>query len=239
MNVTVKSLKILYRDDFYVAVDKPPGIHVHPTPLSRGEKSCMQVLRNQLSRWVYPVHRLDRATSGVLIFALSSEAARKLMEAFASRRVEKRYLAVVRGYTPEEGIINHPLRENKQSAPATAITRFQRLAVTELPIHMGNFPTVRYSLVAVFPITGRKNQIRKHFAHIRHPIIGDVQFGDGKHNRLFREQFALHRLLLLATSLNFAHPYTHAPLSIHAPIPLNIRELFDCVGWQVPGFDIE
>ncbi len=234
MNNFIKSLKILYRDDFYVVVDKPPGIHVHPTSLSRGERSCMQILRDQLSRRVYPVHRLDRATSGVLIFALSSEAARKLIDAFASRTIEKHYLAVVRGYPPRDGVIDYPLREDKQSTPAMAITRFRRLATIELPIAVGKFPTARYSLVEVYPITGRKNQIRKHLAHIRHPIIGDVQFGDGKHNRLFREQFSIHRLLLLATSLSFTHPFTNTLLSIRAPLPHSVRKFFEQVGWQFP-----
>ena len=232
MKTSDKRLDILYRDDYLIAVHKPPGIHVHPTALSRGEDSCMRILRDQIGRWVYPVHRLDRATSGVLLFALSSRAADRLIRLFTERRITKRYLAVVRGWVEEEGEIDHPLREEKHKPPAGAITRYRRLATVEFPWPVGQFDSARYSLVAVFPVTGRKNQIRKHFAHIGHPIIGDVQYGDGRHNRLFREKFALHRLLLLATTLSFIHPYTDQSLSVYAPPAEDVQEFLARVGWE-------
>lgn len=228
-------LDILYRDPHYIAVHKPPGIHVHPTELARQEDSCLRMLRDQLGQWVYPVHRLDRATSGVLLFALDSEAAGRMIQLFLDRRVRKRYLAVVRGYTAEEGVIDYPLREAKDRPGQEAQTAYRRLGTAELPYPVGKFPTARYSLVEAFPHTGRRNQIRRHFRHIAHPIIGDVYFGDGRHNRLFREQFNLHRLLLLATDLRFMHPDTGREISIRAPLPKEVTGLLARLGWKDDG----
>lgn len=225
------TLDILYHDPHYIAVHKPPGIHVHPSELARQEDSCMRILRDQLGQWVYPVHRLDRATSGVLLFALDSEAAGKMIGLFLERQVRKRYLAVVRGYTDAEGLIDHPLREAEGQPAQEAQTAYRRLGTVELPYPMGKFPTVRYSLVEAFPHTGRRNQIRRHFVHISHPIVGDVRFGDGRHNRLFREKFGLHRLLLLATDLEFIHPYSGEEVSIHAPVPGEVKGVLGWLGW--------
>lgn len=224
-------LEILFKDQHYIAIHKPPGIHVHPTCLSRGEESCMKILRDRIGQWVYPVHRLDRAASGILLFGLSSEAAGKMIQQFGERKVEKRYLAVVRGYLPEEEVINYPLRAEPHKEAAEAISAYHRLATAELPYPLGKFPTARYSLAEVLPHTGRKNQIRKHLAHISHPIIGDVRYGDGKHNRLFREKFAIHRLLLLAVSLSFIHPCSGEPLTLRAALPEDVKELFRKLNW--------
>lgn len=228
----MNDLEIIHRDTHYIAIHKPPGIHVHPTDLSRGEESCMKILRDQIEQWVYPVHRLDRAASGVLLFGLSSGAAGKMIQLFGERKVEKRYLAVVRGYLPEKEVIDYPLREEPHKEAAEAITEYRRLATVELPYPLGKFPAVRYSLAEVFPHTGRKNQIRKHFVHISHPIIGDVRYGDGKHNRLFREKLAVHRLLLMAVSLSFQHPYSGEPTTLRAGIPDDVKELFRKLRWK-------
>ncbi|RMF61503.1 MAG: hypothetical protein D6748_01480 [Calditrichaeota bacterium] len=228
-----KTLPILYKDEHIVAIDKPAGIHVHPTRLSPGEDSCMRILRDQLNQWVYPVHRLDRATSGVVVFALSSDVARKLQNLFNSRTVKKYYLAVVRGWVPEKGEISAPLKENKTKEQVEAITKYIRLGKIDLPVAVGKFPSARYSLVWITPITGRMHQIRKHFVHLRHPIIGDVQYGDGKHNRLFREEFGLHRLLLMAVALEFPHPVNDSLLTIQSPIPDDVMSFFQKVGWDM------
>ena len=223
---------ILYQDAHLIAIHKPAGIHVHPTGLSKGEDSCMRILRDQIGRWVYTVHRLDRATSGALLFALDSDTARRTIELFTERRIQKRYWAVVRGYVKSAASIDHPLREEPHKSPAEAVTAYKRLAKTELPVAVGKFPTARYSLVEVSPKTGRKNQIRKHFVHISHPIVGDVRLGDGKHNRLFREHFNCHRLLLMAMSLALAHPVTGEPLTIQAPLPDDVQHLFRQLDWR-------
>ena len=230
-------LDILYRDDHYVAIHKPGGLFVHPTTLARRQPSCMPMLRNQIGRWVYPVHRLDRATSGVLLFALDPEPANRMCLLFERRRIRKGYLAVVRGHTPERGRIHHALREEPDKAPADAITDYQRAATAELPFPVGTHPSARFSLVRAMPLTGRFHQIRRHFAHVSHPVIGDTTHGDGKQNRLFRETFAIRRLLLLATDLTFEHPYTSKAVKIESPVPEDVEALFSKLGWTSPDFE--
>jgi len=185
----------------------------------------MTLLRNALGRFVYPVHRLDRGTSGALLFTLSSEVARALQESFMAGRVEKRYLALVRGITPEEGIIDSPVPRSPKSTRAAqgervpATTEFRRLGTFE-----------RYSLVEAIPKTGRPHQIRRHLKHITHPLVGDVRYGKGEHNRLFRERFGLHRLALHAWRLTLPHPVSGEPLVITAPLPEDLRGPFGEMG---------
>ncbi len=218
-------LNIIYQDEALVAIDKPDALLVHRTRLSRDHVFALQLLRDQIGQRVYPVHRLDRPTSGVLLFALSSDAARQCGEAFTSRRVRKTYRAVVRGYTDDEGVIEYALREDRDSEPQDATTTYRRLGCMEVSESMPPHGTVRYSLVEITPQTGRMHQIRKHFAHIRHPVVGDTQHGDGKHNRFFREHFGIRRLLLHACRLELPHPVTDAPLVIEAPLPDEFADL--------------
>ncbi len=236
----MKTLSIIYQDEHIVAVDKPPGIHVHPTALSPREDSCMRILRDQLGQWVYTVHRLDRATSGVLLFALSPDVAAAMIEQFARREIHKTYLAVVRGFMPaENGVIDRPLQEDKKSPARDAITEYHCLANVEIPVTTTKFPTSRYSLVKAVPKTGRKNQIRRHFAGISHPIIGDVEYGDGKHNRLFRERYHMRRLFLFASEICFSHPVTNKPVSIKAPLPDDFIKLGEIFSWNAVLINFE
>lgn len=225
------TLQILYQDEFYVAVDKPSGLLVHPSPLAPDEPSALRQLRDKLGRWVYPVHRLDRPTSGVLLFALSPEAAARLCLAFRSRIVDKSYLAVVRGVAADHGVVDSPITEEPGAEPQTALTEYRRLAEAELSVPVGRYATARYSLVDVRPHTGRRHQIRRHFAHLRHPIVGDTAHGDGRHNRLFRERFGLWRLLLFATAVSFVHPWTARQVTVSAPLPPDVATLFAGLGW--------
>jgi len=150
---------------------------------------------------------------------------------FESREVTKKYLAVVRGWTDEAGTIDYALREEKHKEAQHAVTHYRRLATVELDIAVGRYPKARYSLVEVMPQTGRMHQIRKHFAHIFHPLVGDTTYGEGRHNRLFREHFGCERLLLHASELGFVHPYSGTPLSIRAPLPPELAALFTRLGW--------
>ena len=224
-------LPILYQDENYIAIHKPPGLLVHRTRISQDRRFVLQMLRDQIGQWVYPIHRLDRPTSGVLIFGLSSDAARMLAQEFEQREVTKRYLAVVRGYTEESGVIDYPLQEEKWTEPQPAVTAYRKLAQVELPYPVGRYQTARYSLLEVQPQTGRMHQIRKHMKHIFHPIVGDTTHGDGKHNQLFREQFDISRLLLVATELEFQHPYTKQQLKIKSTEEPEMQELFEKLGW--------
>lgn len=209
---------VVYQDDYYVAVHKPHGLLVHRSRLSQDRIFLLQELRNQLDQHVYPVHRLDRATSGVIIFGLSSDAAKQLNQLFTDHEVEKTYHAIVRGWMPQHEVtVDHAIADPESNTPEQqAITRFHELARCELPFAVDKYLQARYSLVEAIPLTGRRHQIRKHLKHISHPIIGDVRYGKGTHNRFFIEQFACHRLLLVARQLRFTHPYTLKPITIEA-----------------------
>lgn len=207
-------LEIVYRDESLVVINKPAGMLVHRTSLDHGETVfAVQRLRDQIGMKVHPVHHLDKPTSGLLMFALNVEALKVLQSQFTDRNIEKVYWAVVRGYLSGDGTIDYPLkREVDPYAKTTteesqsALTHYRCLAQTELPIPAGRYPTGRYSFVELKPETGRTHQLRRHVAHLRHPMIGDTRHGDGKHNRFFREQWGIHRLLLHAQKLSFKHP---------------------------------
>jgi tRNA pseudouridine65 synthase len=231
--MTDHALTILYRDEHYIAVDKPSGLQVHRSWISEeNEQFLLQRLRDQIGQRVYTIHRLDRPTSGVILFALSSEAARMMCGVFERREVEKSYLAVVRGYTEAQGHIDYPLQEEPHKPAQEAITDYRTLATVELPIPIGRYQTARYSLVAIQPLTGRSRQIRKHFHHIFHPLIGDTSHGEGRHNRLFREYFDVQRLLLHAWQLRFRHPLSGEAITITAPLPEAFARLFGEFGWD-------
>ena len=233
---------LLYRDDDFVVVHKPAGLLVHRSPIDRREtRFALQLVRDLVGRRVYPVHRLDKPTSGILAFGLSSDAARRLAEAFAAGTVSKTYLAVVRGVAPDAGLIDHPLVEEldrygdplaePDKGPQPAVTAFRRLATVELPFAVGRYPTSRYSLVEANPKTGRRHQLRRHFKHLLHPIIGDTKYGEGRHNRFFREQYGCQRLLLAAVELSFVQPFSGEALRIAAPPQEDFREVIEGLGW--------
>jgi tRNA pseudouridine65 synthase len=208
------NLPVLYRDDTLLAVNKPSGLAVH-RGAARDRVVALGIVRDLVGRQVHAVHRLDRATSGALLFALDPETARLMSAKFEAGGVEKRYLALVRGIPPEEGVIDHPISRVEDGPRVPAVTAFRRLATYE-----------RYALVEARPLTGRLHQIRRHFKHINHPLIGDVRYGKGEHNRLFRERFGLRRLALHALELAFDHPGTGERLRILAPVPEDLARPF-------------
>jgi tRNA pseudouridine65 synthase len=200
-------LQVLYQDDQLLVVDKPSGLAVHRGWARDGEV-IMSLARAQVGRRVFPVHRLDRGASGVLVLALAVEAARHIAAAFAAGRVRKRYLALVRGIPPACGVIDHPIPRAPGGPRVPAVTAYRRLATFE-----------RYAWLEVVPETGRLHQIRRHLKHLSHPLIGDVRYGKGEHNRLFRTRFGLWRLALHAAELRLEHPATGVPLHLEAPLP--------------------
>ena len=207
-------LNILYRDDYLAIVNKPAGWLVHRTPLDKGEtRFVLQALRDQIGQHVWPVHRLDKGTSGVLLFALSAEVARTLGQAFESGDgLQKTYRAVVRGWPADAGLIDHPLKrmpddmrtERMEVQPAQS--RFATLRRFELPLPQQGFATTRCAEVALEPLTGRRHQLRRHMKHMAHPIIGDATHGKGPLNRAVAELMGLQRLWLHAQSLELTHP---------------------------------
>ena len=211
-------LEIIYQDEHYIAINKPAGLLVHRTSLATDSKEfALQILRNQINRHVYPCHRLDRKTSGALLFAKSPEANSKMQKCFADNEVSKTYLAIVRGFTEDTGIIDYPLKTDNGKFQE-AITHYKTLAKTEVNLPFGKHSTSRYSLVEVKPQTGRMHQIRKHFAHINHPVIGDIRHGDVKQNKYFRNVFNFYRMMLHARSISFQHPENEQEITIEAPL---------------------
>lgn len=215
-------LKLLYQDEYFIAVNKPSGFHVHPheDPQHRvsRDKVCLYLARKMMKQHVYPVHRLDAGTSGVLLFALSSEAASKICKMFAERSPKKTYHALVRGYVKEADEITIPLELDSTGDLVEAKTTYKRLGTIEFPVQVSTrFPTSRYSWVEVTPHTGRYHQIRRHFNRISHPLIGDAVHGDSRHNRFFRTEKDIPGLCLKALHLEFTHPWTGVDLKITAP----------------------
>lgn len=236
-------MEILYIDDWLAALHKPSGLLVHRSLIDKGEtRFAVQLARDQIGRRVYPVHRLDKPTSGVLLFALSAEVARALNAQFTAGQVCKTYRAIVRGYIDEAGVIDYALTEvldrmvdrradpNKAAQPA--VTRYRRLGTVELAQPVGRYSSARYSLVELQPRTGRKHQLRRHLKHIFHPIIGDTTHGDGRHNQLFRDRFDNRRLLLAATALELIHPVTEKTLSVQARPAEDFQRIADQLGWH-------
>lgn len=263
-------LTILYQDEYLVAVDKPAGLFVHRSFMDKDEiYFALQLVRDQIGQYVYPVHRLDRPTSGVLLFALTKEVAQRLSDAFANKAqalsleqckeresdellMTKTYYALVRGHLIvkeeqgiiiDEGVIDHPLKEkldklgdkyvsqNKEAQQAKSYYRVIKQAT--LPVAVGKYDSVRYSLVQLTPVTGRRHQLRRHLAHLRHPIIGDINYGDNKQNPFFIEYFGFKRLMLIAKSLQFMHPITGKEINIEVDFDEQWQSVFKLLNWQL------
>ncbi len=242
-NTETNLLEILYQDADIIAINKPSGLLVHKSPIDKHEtRFALQLLRDQIGQYVYPVHRLDKPTSGVLLFALNSEVSQMMSLLFRSSEVQKEYVAIVRGYTDDEMFIDHPLKqmldtkEQKKlgitKEAQEAQTAYTRLGIVELPYAVSRYPVARYSLLRLRPKTGRKHQLRRHMKHIFHPIIGDTKHGRGEHNRLYREKFECHRLLLHANRVEFVHPLSKKNIIIQAPLDDMFKKLFKIFSWQ-------
>lgn len=234
-------LNILYRDEQLIAIDKPSGWLVHRSDIDRHEKRIvMQTLRDQIGgQHVHPVHRLDKGTSGVLLLAFTPAITRQLSQQFEQGSVRKTYHAIVRGWPPASGTIDHALvrdhddygrlMTNKEAQ--SALTEFRRLATAELAVTVDRYPSSRYALVELTPHTGRRHQLRRHMKHIAHPIIGDATHGKGRHNRLFQELFGCQRMLLAATRVQLMHPVTGNEILIEAPLGDQFAEVAAALGW--------
>lgn len=234
-------IELVYQDEHLVVVNKPAGMLVHRSRVADGEKVfLLQTLRDQLGQHVFPVHRLDRPTSGLMALTTSGEMAANLVGQWQTAAVAKEYLAVVRGHLVGQGEIDYPLvpMADRRVAGSTnkeaqsAISQWRGLAVAELPYAVGRYPTARYSLVALTPQTGRRHQLRRHCAHLRHPIIGDVNHGDNKHNRFMRDDFGVAGLLLHSHLLRLPHPATGQPMAFTLPPPAHWQPLLSQCGWQ-------
>ncbi|MGG7663517.1 pseudouridine synthase [Dyadobacter sp. BHUBP1] len=218
-------LEILFQCEHLVAINKPNGLLVHRSPIANdADVFAVQLLRDQLGRKVYPVHRLDRKTSGVLLFALDEPTNGEMQRKFMDGEITKTYHAIVRGYTPDTGTIDYPLKRD-DGVTQNAVTHFETLMRSEVPFAVGKHPTSRYSLVKLNPVTGRMHQLRKHMAHILHPIIGDRPHGCNKQNRYFKEHLNMMQMMLHAVGLEFVHPFTKEMVTIRAPYPAEFSRM--------------
>lgn len=227
---TEAMLEILYEDECLIAINKPSGLLVHRTRISEDEVFALQMVRRQIGVRVFPAHRLDRGTSGVLLFGKDTETAGFLGEQFRTRKVSKTYDAIVRGFLPEEGQIDSPLLKERTGESQESLTTFRVVAQSECPWNVSRYPTSRYSRINIWPLTGRWHQIRRHFAHLRHPVIGDRRHGDCKHNNFFRDHLGISRMLLHAESLKFHHPHSGEEIQTRATPDEEFRRALDCLG---------
>lgn len=235
-------LKVLHLDEHLVAIDKPAGMMVHRSAIAAPQEHyVLQTLRDQLGQHVYPVHRLDRGTSGVLVMALDRASAHTLTDTFTRHQTAKVYLGFTRGWPAERGHIDHPLSRIEEdlprvdrgvsAAPQSAVTDWERVGRLEVSSELGPHPTSRYALLQLTPQTGRQHQIRRHLKHISHPLIGDATYGKGPHNRWWAQRLGLARLWLHARWLELPHPATGEPLRLHAPPGPEWQQLCNCPGW--------
>ncbi len=228
------AVDIVFEDDVLLVVNKAGGLLVHRSKIAADENDCLlDRLRNSGRPDVFLVHRLDRATSGIILLAKSRIVAGELGKQFMERRVGKKYLAVVRGWPEHEGVIDYPLPDVRERAPRkSAVTLWRALATCTVPLELGKYAEQRYALVEATPQTGRYRQIRKHFHHISHHIVGDTSHGRGDHNRLWRMHFGVHRMLLHASKLTLRHPSNDSPMEFVAPLDETWRRVVDRFGWQ-------
>lgn len=200
---------------------------VHRSPIAAdADEFAVQLLRDQLGQKVFPVHRLDRKTGGVLLFALDNEINKHMNVAFMERKVAKKYFALVRGFSPESGTIDYPLFDEKGRSHE-ALTYYKTIERFEVSVPFGKHETSRYSLIEANPETGRMHQLRRHFAHLFYPIIGDRPHGCNKQNKLFLEKWGMNTMLLHAAELMFQHPVTGKEIVVKARLQSEFNRVLD------------
>ena len=240
----LENLTVIYQDGYMVAIHKPAGLLVHKSPIDKQETQfAVQITQEIIGKKVFPIHRLDKATSGLLLFALDPTTARNLSDQFMNHTIQKTYLAICRGWADESGYIEHALKykrdkiaekmKREQLEPQSAETAYKTLSTTTIDHTIGRYQQQRYSLLELQPRTGRKHQLRRHMNHIIHPIIGDTKYGDRHHNHFFNEWLNQHRLYLAATNLKLTHPISQEELEIKAPLELSFQLALDALNLKL------
>lgn len=228
-------LEIIAQDQTLVAINKPAGLLVHRSAIDFHEQhNAQELLQRQIEHRVFPVHRLDKPTSGVLLFALNKEIASNLAHKFQNHEIRKEYIAIVRGHTADYGYIDNPVRDKDapQKPRKQALTNYRTLARITLPVTVDRYPEARYSKVNLQPESGRRHQLRQHMKHISHPIIGDTSYGKSVHNRFFKQHLQCSRLLLHAEGLTFTHPVNGEQISLKAETDDQFKRICNLVEWQ-------
>jgi tRNA pseudouridine65 synthase len=224
-------LDIIYQDDHLIAINKPHGLLVHRSSIASDAKEfALQMLRDQIGKHVSPVHRLDRKTGGLLLFAFEKEVETAMHRQFMNNEVSKKYLAILRGFAPDHMEVDYPLAK-ENGTMQEAFTGFVTLKRAELDVAFGKHSTSRYSLAEATPTTGRMHQLRRHFAHVFYPIIGDRKHGCNKQNKFFKEQWQMTTMLLHASELSFTHPVTGSNVSLTAPVQQEFQRVMQLMNW--------
>lgn len=234
-NIEPPRLIIIARDQSLIAINKPAGLLVHKSAIDFHEQhNAQEILQRQITSEVFPAHRLDKPTSGVLLFALNKETASDLAQKFQNHEVYKDYIAIVRGHTDNTGSVDNPVRDKDapKKPKKQAITHYQTLARITLPFAVDQYPEARYSLLKLRPESGRRHQLRQHMKHISHPIIGDTSYGKTVHNRFFKQQLQCARLLLHARGLQFTHPHNGEKISLSAAYDESFKRVIGLPQWQ-------
>lgn len=227
---------ILYEDDFVVAVAKPNNMLVHHSFMARNqseEQTLVALLQEKYEHQYFPVHRLDRKTSGIVLCAKEKRFVADFQALFTSDQIQKVYHGIVRGFSPENGVIDSPVKGRDANVHKEALTHFETLANVTLPIPVQPFSESRYSLVKLLPKTGRMHQLRVHLNKINHPLIGDPKYGDRFHNRMFQAEFGMSNLFLHASSLSFQHPFLAEKISIQCPFPKDWETISKRFEWSL------
>ncbi|OSY89259.1 pseudouridine synthase [Tenacibaculum holothuriorum] len=227
---------IIYEDKYIIAVSKPNNVVVHHAYHSRNvieEDSLLQLLFNQFEKKFYPIHRLDRKTSGIILLAKETKYVAKFQELFTNNTIKKTYLGIVRGFAPEEKTIDSPVKGRDSKVHKEALTNLNLLQTIILDIPVKPYDSSRYSLVELKPETGRLHQLRIHMNKISHPLIGDPKYGDKNHNTMFIENFSVDNLFLHAKQLEFKHPYLNKPFCLNTELPENWKIIFKEFDWKI------
>ena len=231
------AFSIVFEDDYLLCVSKPNNVLVHHAFHSRNvaeEDSLLQLIKNELGIKVYPIHRLDRKTSGIILLAKETHFVSKFQELFTNNEINKTYFGIVRGFSPETKTIDSPVKGRDANVHKEALTHLKTLEKVTLNIPVKPYDSSRYSLVELSPKTGRMHQLRVHSNKISHPLIGDPKYGDKNHNLMFEENFGCTNMFLHAGKLDFKHPFTTEELTLKATFPKDWVTLFDEFSWGNP-----
>lgn len=231
----IDSIEIIYQDDILVAVNKPNNFLIHQSHYARNikEPTLLEVLQQQLGFPLYPIHRLDRKTSGIILLLKNNEFIPEFQALFTNNIIHKTYFAIVRGYSPATGTIDSPVKNDDTGVYKDALTNYSTSATVELDIPVTPYDKSRYSLIKLMPETGRMHQLRKHLNKINHPIVGDYKYGDRFHNRMYETQFDCNYMFLHAYKIEFTHPLTAQKMCLTADFPIDWLLIFNVFNWNI------
>ena len=231
------SLEVVFEDEYILCVSKPNNMLVHHAHHSRNvadETSLLQFIEQEKGLKVFPIHRLDRKTSGIILLAKETRYVSKFQELFTNNEIQKTYFGIVRGFSPDTKTIDSPVKGRDSNVHKEALTLLKTIEKITLNIPVKPYDSSRYSLVELSPKTGRMHQLRVHSNKISHPLIGDPKYGDKNHNMMFEENFGCKNLFLHAGKLEFSHPFTSENLSLKSSFPKDWITLFNEFSWKNP-----